>query len=160
MIEIRLDALRGRKRTRIAVSRAPAGVSNDRLDMPLDVFGELLPSSGEDLDAVVFEWVVRRGDDDAEVVAGCARQIRDSRSRHDTSADDGGAFGGRPMRELRFNPRTRFAGVTADENPGRRRPVRQRAHDGPAEPANGGVIKRILAGFAADPVGPEQPLSF
>ena len=58
------------------------------------------PLPGEDLDAVVFERIVRGRDHDAGVVAVRARQIRDGRRRHDADARHRRALARRAVREL------------------------------------------------------------
>ena len=40
------------------IGHRPRRVSNNRLDAPLESFGELLSSTGKYLDAVVFKWVM------------------------------------------------------------------------------------------------------
>jgi len=64
VIEVRLNAFFRRHRARFAAGGGPGGVGQDRLDVLLDGLGELLPAAGEQLDAVVFEWIVRGGDHD------------------------------------------------------------------------------------------------
>src|SRR5439155_18631254 len=58
VVEIRIDGVRSVDGGRLPALRAPRRVGDDRLDFALDAFGELFPSAGEHLDAVVFERVV------------------------------------------------------------------------------------------------------
>ena len=90
--EIRLDALHRRQWTRVADGRQPGLVRHDGFDVPLHLFGELLACAREHLDAVVFERIMGRRDDDADVVAGRSCEVGDSGRRHDAGARDARAF--------------------------------------------------------------------
>src|SRR5581483_757187 len=51
---------------------------NFAFDLVLDRIGEFVAVTGEDLDAVIAPWIVRRGDDHAGVVSQSPRQTSDS----------------------------------------------------------------------------------
>jgi hypothetical protein len=105
MVEIRRDQVRLRERRRVATGGLPAPVGHDPFDLALDALGEFLAATGKDLDAVVGEWIVRRGDDDARVVRGRPGQVGDGRRRRDARAGHDRAFAPRTVGELRLDPR-------------------------------------------------------
>ena len=110
---------------------------------------------GEDLDAVVFERVVRGRDHDTGVV-GQPGEIRHGGRWHDAGARHGRSFDGRAIRQLRFYPRARLTCIASDEQTRRLGAVRQRTNQCCAEPAYGRRIERILTGGTPHAVGPEE----
>ena len=158
VIEVGVDQVRARHRARLAGVRAPGGVGHDRLDFALHLLGELLTLAGEHLDAVVLVWVVRSGNDHADVVCPGAGQEGHRRRRHDPGAGHRRAFAARPVRELRLDPRAGLAGVAADEELRRLGAVREGADQRRTEPPDGRRIERRLARRATNAVGTEQPV--
>ena len=82
---------------------------DDRLDLALERFGELLALAREDLDAVVLERIVRRRDHDAGVERHRRRDVRDRRRRDHAGARHRRALRSRAARQLlaRSTRRTR-----------------------------------------------------
>ena len=76
-------------------ARRPA-TSTPFLDRVLDGVGQLVPSGGEQLDAVVRHRVVRRGDHHAEVGVERAHQVRDGGRGQHADAERVGARSGEP----------------------------------------------------------------
>ena len=108
------------------------GRSGDRgLDPVLHLVGELVPTRGEDLDAVVRHGVVRCGDHHAEACVTRSGEVRDRGGRQHADRDDVHTGGGQPGDDGRlehFTARARVApddgdrmfDLVAGENPRRR----------------------------------------
>jgi hypothetical protein len=158
MIEIRVDQIGARHGDSAAGVRAPRAVRHDRLDFPLDGLRKFFAFARKDLDAVVLERVVGRGDHDTRVVRAGARQECDRRGGHDAGAGHRRAFAARAVRELGFDPAAGLAGIAADEKLRRLGAVRQRTHERRAEPADRRRIEWRVTRGAANAVGPEQPI--
>ena len=77
-----LDALERLARPSMAVGDQLVDAVSIRLDLALDLVGQLVAVRAEQLDAVVIVGVVRGGDHHAEVGAHRARQHRHRRRRH------------------------------------------------------------------------------
>src|SRR5262245_31879560 len=137
----------------------PAGVADDRLDLPLERLGELFTAAREDLDAVVLEGIVRCADDQPRVEAERAGDVRDGRRRDHASGRYRRALCVHAASELALDPVPRLARVAADDEPkiaisspaGSHRPDECRAQAG-----HGLVIERVGAGLAADAISTEK----
>jgi hypothetical protein len=86
VIEVRSNQICSSHRLRLTVSGDPRLVANDRFDLAFNTIGEFLAPTREDLDAVVFERVVGRGNDNAHVIAFGSGEVGDRWCRHDASA--------------------------------------------------------------------------
>ena len=115
MTEIGRDEVGALDRHGITAGGLPAAVGDDLFDPALDGLRELFTASREHLDAVVFERIVRRRDDDTGVVSGFASQVGHRRRGHDANAGDRRPLARGAVGELGFNPITRFARVTSDQ---------------------------------------------
>ncbi len=155
VIEIRADEILARHDPGRAGLCGPRRVRDDRFDLALDPLREFFALTGKDLDAVVFEGIVRRGDHHACVERAGARQVCDRRRRHDACGRHRGAFAGCPVRELRFNPLARFPRVASDQK--MRRVMVEGAHERRAKTTNSRRIERVGAGRTANAIGAEKP---
>ena len=111
------------------------------LDRMLDGVGQLGTRGGEELDAVVFERIVRCADDDACRESQRARQIRDRGRGQRPGEIHVDAGGGEPRLQRRFHQVARNARVLADQHRRRlahaiRELRREDAPSGVAEPQN------------------------
>jgi hypothetical protein len=113
----------------------------------LDGVVELATPSGEELDAVVGEGVVRRGDDRRGDVLAC-RHPGDARGRQDAKVVDVGAVRAEPGDQCRLQHRTRHPCVAPDGKAGRAE------HGGGGPPEGHHQFGRELGvGHAAHTVG-------
>jgi hypothetical protein len=131
---------------------------DDRLDLPFERLGEFLSLAREDLDPVVLERIVRRGDDQAGIEPHGSRDIGDRRRRNDAGRRDLRPGGVDAARQLALDPLARLPRVASDENPQRPTGMTHRAHERAAEASDRLMVERIFAGLAANAIGAEEPL--
>ena len=103
-LEVRSSQICSGHRLRLTIPGGPRPVGNDRFHFAFDTIGEFLAPTREDFDAVVFERIVGRRNDDAHVIAFGPGEVGDRRCRHDASAHDGRTFTYRTVRELTLDP--------------------------------------------------------
>ena len=141
--------------------RAGGAVAQDVdpfLDRVLDGVGQLVPSGGEQLDAVVRHRVVRRGDHHAEIGVEGAHQVRDGGRGQHADAERIGARSGEPGDDRGFQHLAAGPRIAADDGD---RAVRAVAF-GQDVRGRGGERHRELrgehlaVGEAAHAVGTEQ----
>ena len=142
-------------------ARAESATLHPRYDLTLQRLGELLPSTGEHLDAVVLERIVRRGNHQAGVEPHLASDISDRRRRNHAGGGDRGAGRASTSRQLLLNPHAGFPGISADDETQRAQGLRATAGlHGPgqrrAEAGNGRVIERVLSRLPAHAVCTEE----
>ena len=94
--------------------RRPATSSRTDFQLGLDVVGELAPTRGEELDAVVGPPVVRRRDDRSRPTSGGAEPGH-GRCRHHPEAVGSSATRGQAIRQRGSQARPGGPGVSADE---------------------------------------------
>ena len=123
----------------------PRGV-HQGLDLELVGVDELVPLVVEDLDAVVLGRVVRRRDDEPEVL----REERDGRGRQHAREHGRSSRVDDPSRERLLELRAGAARVSSDEDTAAARPQRHRATDALDE-----LRSQRLADDAADAVRAE-----
>ena len=143
------EALAG-DRIGLALRHGPRGIRHNRLDVALEIVGELFTGAGKDLDAVVFERIVRGRDHDAGREIRAAGQVRHARGRDDAGAHDIRAARTRSVRQLALDPLTGLAGVAPDEKS--RMPFRERANERSAEAAHRLMIQGVRPRLAPDAV--------
>ena len=127
-----------------------------RLDLVLQVVGQLHPVAREELDAVVLGRVVRGGDDHTGRSLELHGEERDRRCGFDPGQDDVAAGRTDAVRQRLLQPDTRAPGVAADQE---RRPagaVASEHDDGRAAQTEGQVARQVRAREAANTVGAEE----
>ena len=135
---------------------APALVGDDRFDLALERFAELLAAPGEHLDAVVLERIVRGRDDQAGVVAHLAGDVGDGRRRQHPGGGDVCAFRAHAARELALDPLAGFPRIAPGDEAQLPAFGAHRAHQRRAEPRYGLVIERKLARLSANAISTEE----
>ena len=130
-------------------------VSHQGLDLGLLLVGQLEAAGTEELDAVVFEGIVRGGDHDAEVGAQAARQHRDGGGGHRAHLRDVHAGGQEAGNQGVLDHVAGQAGVLADDDPVPMAAAVEEQAGGLAEPERGLGGHRIEVGGAAYAVGSE-----
>ena len=88
VLDVIIDQMRLVQRLASCFRNDHPGIGDQRLDASLKGGVQLLAASGEDLDAVIFEGIVRRGDDDAGVERIGSCQICHPGVGSDARADD------------------------------------------------------------------------
>ena len=129
-----------------------------RLDLVLQMIGELHPFAGEELDPVVGRRVMGRADHDPARCFQIDGHERDRRCRLDPREEDIAARVEDALREGVLEPRTGLAGVAADDERRRlRRAVAAEHGDRRATELVGQVAREVGAGHATNAVGAEEP---
>ena len=134
------------------------GPGDLRLDLVLDLVGELVPTGGEELDAVVRHGVVRGRQHHAQVGAGLPGQVRHPGRGQDVDAQHVRAGAGEAGHDRRLQHLAAGPRVPADDSQRRVRAVPfgehmgRRLRDGHRQ-----FGREIGVGQAADAVGAEKP---
>ena len=162
-------------------ARQLVGAQHERLELVLDVVGELLAAGIEDLEAVVLGRVVGRGDHDPGGEVALPGEVREGRRRHHAHVVDVRAHARRPGGDRRDEHVARSPCVLAhDQRPAdaddlvrRRAPERERergaqvdvrgaadsvraeqaGHEAPSQAAAGRPRQGVLDGSDEAPVG-------
>ena len=152
-----VDLFNGRRRgAGPSFVQIPRGIRHDGLDLVLERLSEFGAGPGEDLDAVVLEWVVRCGDNHSGRVAHSRREVGNCRRRNDASADERAALRANARRQLAFDPGARFAGIAARQKPDGPGVVSHGTRQRRAEPPNRWTVERIQTRSAAHSISAEQ----
>ena len=129
-----------------------------RLDLVLQVVGQLHAIAREELDPVVCRWIVRRADHDPARGFQIDRHERDRGGGLDPREEHITARVEDAFRERVLEPLARLAGVTTDNERRRlRRAVTAEHRDRRATEPVGEVAREVGAGHATNAVGAEEP---
>jgi hypothetical protein len=148
---VRAQPADGRARGALVV-----GALQELLDALLLGVGELVALRAEELDAVVLDRVVARGDHRAGVGTELRGEERDAGRREDAEGDDVAARRADPGDEGGLEHLARRAGVAADDEARPRDALLAEGPDDRAPHPDGELGGELGVRHAADPVGPEQ----
>src|SRR5918993_113100 len=115
VLDVRLDNVGAGRRRRGRAIDAPTLVGNDRLDFAFERLGELLAPPGKDLDAVVFERIVRRRYDNPGIEVHLTGHVGHRRCGDDAAARQHAAGRTDAARQLLLDPLAGFPGITPDD---------------------------------------------
>ena len=138
------------------LARRPGRFGQQRLDLVLELVGELRAVAREELDAVVLRRIVRCGDHDARRRVELGREERDRRGRLHPGQDHVASRRSDAVRQRLLQPDPRATRVAPHQERRAVRAVPSQHDDGGAAQAEGKLVRQLGARDAAHPIGAEE----